>query len=70
MLHFCILHLPSEDGESKVVLHLVAWIAEIPFAVSVPHGYHRIKISFTQIEEIDAVNLPFSAYKATKHKHL
>lgn len=53
-----------------VVLHPAAWMAEIPFAVSVPQGYHRIKISFTQIEEIDAVKLPFSAHKATKHKHL
>lgn len=57
-------------NDRDVVLHPAAWIAEIPFAVSVPHGYHRIRISFTQIEEIDAVNLPFSAYKATKHKHL
>lgn len=57
-------------NDRKAGLHSAAWMAEIPFAVSVPHGYHRIRISFTQTEEIDAVNLPFSAYKATKHKHL
>lgn len=77
-LHFCIsrcifavcIYHQRMVNDGKVLLHPAAWIAEIPFAVSVPHGYHRIKISFTHIEEIDAVNLPFSAYKATKHKHL
>ena len=53
----------------KVLLQSPGWMGETPFAISVPHGYHRIKISFIQIEEIGAVHLPFTAYRATKHKH-
>lgn len=57
-------------NDGKVVLLPPRWVGETPSAISAPHRYHRIKISFIQIEEIGAVHLPFSAYKATKHKHL
>lgn len=57
MLHFCILHLPSEDGEWRESFAASCSIdSRDPFCrFSAPYGYHRIKISFTQIEEIDAV---------------
>lgn len=39
-------------SDGNVVLQPPGWMGETPFAISVPHGYHRIKISFIQIEEI------------------
>lgn len=57
-------------NDGKVALQPPGWMGETLFAISVPHIYHRIKISFIQIEETGAAHLPLSAYKATKHEHL
>lgn len=54
-------------NDGKVAQQPPGWMGE---TLSVPHIYHRIKISFIQIEETGAAHLPLSAYKATKHEHL